>query len=254
MKIEKPNLVFSGKLIPLKKIDKIICHHPAHPSWDINDIHKYHRDSKGWSGIGYNYFVTFDGRIQEARGRNQGAHTLGGWNTRSLGVSFQGDFSKQLMTDEQVDSGAELIASLIKNEGLTINDVVGHGDLWNTACPGKNFRMTALKNTILNDVTQIEKESDNMSLLRRGDAGSDVRALQEKLNDLGYNAGAVDDFFGPVTEKALKSFQKATGIAVDGIAGPQTFAKITALTRPTVAKKESAIFSLGGKKYKIEEV
>jgi len=104
------------------------------------------------------------------------------------------------------------------------------------------------------DVTQIEKESDNMSLLRRGDAGSDVRALQEKLNDLGYNAGAVDDFFGPVTEKALKSFQKATGIAVDGIAGPQTFAKITALTRPTVAKKESAIFSLGGKKYKIEEV
>ena len=104
------------------------------------------------------------------------------------------------------------------------------------------------------DVTQIEKESDNMSLLRRGDAGSDVRALQEKLNDLGYNAGAVDDFFGPVTEKALKSFQKATGIAVDGIAGPQTFAKITALTRQAIAKKESAIFTLGGKKFKIEEV
>jgi len=98
------------------------------------------------------------------------------------------------------------------------------------------------------------KESDNMSLLRRGDAGSDVRALQEKLNDLGYNAGAVDDFFGPVTEKALKSFQKATGIAVDGIAGPQTFAKITALTRQAIAKKESAIFTLGGKKFKIEEV
>jgi len=36
--------------------------------------------------------------------------------------------------------------------------------------------------------------------------------------------------------------------------GPETFAKITALTRPVIAKKESAIFTLGGKKYKIEEV
>jgi len=254
VKIEKSNLVFNGKLIPLKKIDKIICHHPAHPSWDINDIHKYHRDSKGWSGIGYNYFVTFDGRIQEGRGRNQGAHTLGGWNTKSLGVSFQGDFSKQLMTDEQVDSGAELIASLIRNEGLGINDVVGHGDLWNTACPGKNFRMTALKNTILNELNpNTEKEMVKM-LLKIGDRSPDVKKLQENLNKLGHNARTADGIFGPATDKALKSFQRATGIAVDGIAGPQTFAKITALTRPVIAKKESATFTLGGKKYKIEEV
>jgi len=149
MKIEKLDLAFSGKLIPLKKVEKIICHHPAHPTWDINDIHKYHRDGKKWSGIGYNYFVTFDGRVQEARGRNQGAHTLGGWNEKSLGVSFQGDFSKQNMTDAQVASGAELIASLIRNEGLGINDVVGHKVLWNTACPGRNFRMSDLKAAIL---------------------------------------------------------------------------------------------------------
>jgi len=254
MKIEKPNLVFSGKLIPLKKVDKIICHHPAHMSWDINDIHKYHRDSNGWSGIGYNYFVTFDGRIQEGRGRNQGAHTLGSWNGKSLGVCFQGDFSKQLMTDEQVDSGAELIASLIRNEGLTINDVVGHGDLWNTACPGKNFRMTDLKNAILNELNpNMEGERDKM-LLKRGDRSSEVKTLQENLNKLGHNAGTADGIFGPATDKALKSFQKATGIVVDGIAGPQTFAKITALTRPVIVKKESATFTLGGKKYKIEEV
>jgi len=254
VEIEKPNLVFNGKLIPLKKVDKIICHHPMHPNWRLNEIHLYHRDKRNYIGIGYNYFVTFDGRIQEGRGRNQGAHTLGGWNTKSLGVCFQGDFSKQLMTDSQVDSGAELIASLIKNEGLTINDVVGHGDLWNTACPGKNFRMTDLKNAILNELNpNMEGERDKM-LLKIGDRSSDVKTLQENLNKLGHNAGAVDGIFGPSTDKALKSFQRAAGITVDGIAGPQTFAKITALTRPVIVKKENATFTLGGKKYKIEEV
>ena len=254
MKIEKPNLVFSGKLIPLKNVDKIICHHPAHQSWDINDIHKYHRDSKGWSGIGYNYFVTLDGRIQEARGRYQGAHTLGGWNTKSLGVSFQGNFEIQEMTDEQVAAGGQLIASLIKNEGLGINDVVGHGDLWATACPGKNFRMSDLKNAILNELNPATKKESVKMLLIRGDRSQDVKTLQENLNKLGHNVGTVDGIFGRRTENAVKSFQRATGIAVDGIAGPQTFAKITALTRQDVVKKESAIFTLGGKRYKIEEV
>ena len=78
--------------------------------------------------------------------------------------------------------------------------------------------------------------------------------MQENLNKLGHNAGAVDGIFGPGTENAVKSFQRATNIAVDGVAGPQTFAKITALTRQAIAKKESATFTLGGKKYKIEEV
>lgn len=258
MKIEKLDLAFSGKLIPLKKVDKIICHHPAHPTWDINDIHSYHRDSKGWSGIGYNYFVTFDGRVQEGRGRNQGAHCLGGWNSKSLGVSFQGNFETQQMTDAQVAAGAELIASLIRDEGLGINDVVGHGDLWATACPGKNFRMDDLKNAILAELNPAtKKESANM-LLIRGDRSSDVKKLQENLNTLGHNAGSADGIFGSGTEIAVKSFQRAASITVDGVAGPVTLANIkTALevaNKVAAPKKESATFVLGGRKYKIEEL
>jgi len=259
MKIEKPNLIFSGELIPLKKVDKIICHHPAHHSWDINDIHKYHRDSKGWSGIGYNYFVTFDGRIQEGRGRNQGAHTLGGWNTKSLGVSFQGNFEIQEMTDEQVAAGGQLIASLIRDEGLGINDVVGHNYLWATACPGKNFRMADLKNAILNELNPSTKKEMVKMLLIRGDRSEDVKKLQENLNTLGFRAGSADGIFGPVTGNAVKSFQRSHALTVDGIVGPQTLAKLDIILRETTnkvapPKKESATFMIGGKKFKIEEL
>lgn len=149
MKIENPNLKWNGKLTPItKRITKIVCHHPAHPSWTIHDIHNYHRDKLGWVGIGYNYFITFDGRIYEGRGRNVGAHAQG-YNTNTLGVCFQGNFDQQQMTDAQVKAGAWLIAQLIKNEGLTINDVIGHRDINATSCPGKNFRMNDLKQAIL---------------------------------------------------------------------------------------------------------
>lgn len=257
MKLEKPDLAFRDKLSPLKKVDKIICHHPAHPTWDINDIHKYHRDSKGWSGIGYNYFVTFDGRIQEGRGRNQGAHTLGGWNYKSLGVSFQGNFEIQEMTDEQVSSGTELIASLIRSEGLGINDVVGHRDLWATACPGKNFRMADLKSAILVELNPATKKESVKMLLIRGDRSEDVKKLQENLNTLGYDAESADGIFGPGTERAVKSFQRASGLTVDGIAGSQTLAKMQTIlnaNKPAAPKKESVIVTLGGRKYKIEEL
>ncbi len=59
-----------------------------------------------------------------------------------------------------------------------------------------------------------------MSILKRGLKGAPVKRLQEKL---GIES---DGAFGPGTEKALKEYQAANGLAVDGIAGPDTFAKI----------------------------
>lgn len=56
-----------------------------------------------------------------------------------------------------------------------------------------------------------------MSILKRGLSGAPVKRLQEKL---GIEA---DGIFGPGTEKAVREFQKANDLAVDGIAGPDTF-------------------------------
>jgi peptidoglycan hydrolase-like protein with peptidoglycan-binding domain len=56
-----------------------------------------------------------------------------------------------------------------------------------------------------------------MSILKRGLKGAPVKRLQEKLG-----IGADGDF-GPGTEKAVREFQEANNLAVDGIAGPDTF-------------------------------
>ena len=53
-----------------------------------------------------------------------------------------------------------------------------------------------------------------MSILKKGLKGAPVKRLQEAL---GIDA---DGDFVPGTEKAVREFQKANGLAVDGIAGP----------------------------------
>ena len=56
-----------------------------------------------------------------------------------------------------------------------------------------------------------------MAILKSGMAGEPVKRMQTKL---GVPA---DGDFGPGTEKALREYQAANGLAVDGVAGPDTF-------------------------------
>ncbi|RFU61211.1 peptidoglycan recognition protein family protein [Peribacillus glennii] len=159
MKIEKVKLSFRYALDPIKKVDKLVLHHPAHKTWGIHDIHDFHKDKKKWSGIGYNYFITKEGRIQEGRGKYEGAHCLG-HNDHTLGICFQGDFEKEKMPDAQVKAGGWLIAQLVREYGLQLNDVVGHKDMpgASTACPGKNFRMADVKKAALENINPNTKK------------------------------------------------------------------------------------------------
>jgi N-acetylmuramoyl-L-alanine amidase len=49
--------------------------------------------------------------------------------------------------------------------------------------------------------------------------GDDVRALQRKLNALGFDAGREDGMFGPNTDAAIREFQRNVGEEPDGIVG-----------------------------------
>lgn len=61
-----------------------------------------------------------------------------------------------------------------------------------------------------------------------GMSGSEVKTLQAKLNEKGYDCGAVDGIFGPKTDRAVKNYQRAMGLEVDGIVGPKTWAALNA--------------------------
>jgi D-alanyl-D-alanine carboxypeptidase/Putative peptidoglycan binding domain len=71
--------------------------------------------------------------------------------------------------------------------------------------------------------------------VRRGSAGEAVRFLQGRLNALAGPHGhpvlhgkllVVDGLFGPLTEQVVRAFQGSHGLAVDGVVGPQTWAKL----------------------------
>ncbi|MEB3198215.1 MAG: peptidoglycan-binding protein [Candidatus Sericytochromatia bacterium] len=59
------------------------------------------------------------------------------------------------------------------------------------------------------------------ALLMRGDRGEGVATLQRALARAGHSPGAADGVFGPNTERALRQFQQARGLRVDGLAGEQ---------------------------------
>ena len=59
-----------------------------------------------------------------------------------------------------------------------------------------------------------------------GSRGDAVRKLQELLNALGYDCGSVDGIFGSKTYAAVLAFQKANGLAADGIVGSLTWGKL----------------------------
>ena len=65
------------------------------------------------------------------------------------------------------------------------------------------------------------------SILRIGSTGEDVKYLQQSLTKLGYSPGPIDGIFGSKTETAVKAFQKAKGLVVDGIVGNNTWAAIS---------------------------
>lgn len=60
-------------------------------------------------------------------------------------------------------------------------------------------------------------------LLKRGMRDTDVKVLQQHLKDLGHmNYNGTTTYYGYITENAVKDFQRANGLKVDGYFGPNT--------------------------------
>lgn len=59
--------------------------------------------------------------------------------------------------------------------------------------------------------------------LRKGYQGEDVKTVQSRLKELGYYTGSVDGKYGTGSMAAVKAFQAANGLYVDGLAGSGTY-------------------------------
>lgn len=67
-----------------------------------------------------------------------------------------------------------------------------------------------------------------VSVLKKGSKGNEVKAMQTLLIGYGFSCGSsgADRDFGSNTDKALRAYQKANGLEVDGCCGPMTWAKL----------------------------
>ncbi len=71
-------------------------------------------------------------------------------------------------------------------------------------------------------VTNLSGTGSVMTLSKYGSRGDEVRQIQTRLKELGYNPGTIDGIYGTNTQNAVKSFQRDKGLSADGIAGPKT--------------------------------
>ena len=83
--------------------------------------------------------------------------------------------------------------------------------------------------------------------LEKGDQGPSVRNLQQKLKTAGFYQSSVTQVYDASTQEAVRRFQKAAGLPVDGIVGASTLQKLEnwqakkPSTTTTQAKKATVV-------------
>jgi LysM repeat protein len=140
-------------VISLYKSDKwkyIIIHHSATDKGNALDFNELHK-RKGWDGIGYDFVIDngtdgkADGQIEVSPRwlkQEDGAHCkASGMNQKGIGICLVGNFSKETVSQKQMDSLVYLVGILAKYYKIPPKNIMGHGQVpdASTECPGKNF-------------------------------------------------------------------------------------------------------------------
>lgn len=129
----------------MRKIDKIIVHCSATregQNISVDTIRKWHVEGRGWTDIGYHFYIDLHGDIYKGRDIAKiGAHTKG-YNRNSIGICYcggveiDGKTPKDTRTEEQEDS---LLAVLRTLKAMYPKAVIhSHNDFARKACPSFN--------------------------------------------------------------------------------------------------------------------
>lgn len=131
----------SGQLFELRSHPshggQLLHHHRAACAQELRNIQSYHMDSLGWSDIGYNFLIGGDGAVYEGRGWNVvGAHATN-WNSKSIGISFLGNYNYNTATSAMISAAKGILADAVSRGQIVSGyTLYGHRQVSATECPG----------------------------------------------------------------------------------------------------------------------
>ena len=126
----------------MRKIDKIIIHCSATREGQdipVETIRKWHIDGRGWSDIGYHFYIDINAKIWKGRDIQKiGAHCSGN-NRSSIGICYCGGVEADGKTpkDTRTASQKESLLSVLKTLKAMFPDasIYSHNEFANKACP-----------------------------------------------------------------------------------------------------------------------
>jgi murein L,D-transpeptidase YcbB/YkuD len=209
---------------PVRAVDRVFIHcsasdHPAHDN--VATMRQWHKQ-KGWSDVGYHFFIRKDGMLEEGRSIERTPAAQINHNTGTIAICCHGLY-REKFTPAQFDTLRTLCGDIDIAYGGEVT-FHGHCEVAAKECPVFDYRA----------VLNLDAEGH---MLHGGRADSRPVIPQPTLR-LGtpwivptkaVQAGlgvTSDGDFGPKTEAAVKTFQKRSGLEPDGVVGPLTWAAL----------------------------
>ena len=156
---------------------------------------------------------------------------------------------------EKKSVGSELLKKIPAGSTITVNSVSGE---WAAVDYGKYSGYVKTEFIVLKKVQKTKatatpspvptlspaEDAGQYIILKRGSSGSEVRALQEALIELGFLTGKADGSFGEVTEKAVIAFQQMNNYPDTGLMDANIQAFLYVGTPKNAQGKETKINTL----------
>ncbi|MCT8137688.1 N-acetylmuramoyl-L-alanine amidase [Anaerobacillus sp. CMMVII] len=203
----------------VSSITQIARHHSATQSGDFWTFWNGRWKDLGWSTGGYHEIILPDGTVQLCYDANVVTNGVGGHNTSIYNICLVGQGS---FTDAQESAWRERAQYNLERFNISVDDVLGHNEFsgQSTGCPGTD--MDRVRAELAGSGSGGGQSGSERTLRLRSSymRGDDVEKVQRAVGV------TVDGIFGPQTEQGVRSFQQKHSLTVDGIVGPNTWAVI----------------------------
>lgn len=146
-----------------KDIRYLVIHTSAAEEASMEDLWNWHVEERGWSDVGYHYYIRKNGDIKKGRNDNTvGAHCRASrMNFKSLGICFEGHHDYEEWTQDQKISFDYLCNKLIKKYKIDKDNIIGHREAYEQdpppkTCPGKKIDMDLVRRKYTEEVEKLQ--------------------------------------------------------------------------------------------------